>query len=375
MKSYPKICHVTVGHSPLDDRIFYKECSSLAKIYDDVTIIAPNENQLDPRNNVRFITFPKAGLFTNLKMAYKKAVEVDADVYHIHEFELLPYALLLKYKYGKKVIHDAHETIYFYFTEFSRRSRFITVPVGAIAQAIEWFCSIFVNRIITVTPWVAKGFKPFNKNLDLIYNYPLLSHFHLDKNVEKTKTPLILYPGQISTARNIDIMVRSMVFVKEKFPDAKLLLLGNTTPWFKTDLDNILDKNDLHDVVQINAPIPYTEIPDLMKSATIGLASMAPNESFKRSIQIKPFEFMCAGIPVIAARVPSTEIYVENSNAGLLIDNPTPKNIADGIIKLLSNPALIQEMGKNGKKAVTEQFNWSKEEIKLYNIYQQVIES
>jgi glycosyltransferase involved in cell wall biosynthesis len=370
-----KICHITVGHSPLDDRIFYKECSSLAKIYNDVTIIAPNDIQLEPKNRVKFVTFPKLGLFSNLKTAYKKAVEVDADIYHIHEFELLPYALMLKFKYGKKIIHDAHETIYYYFTEFSRRSRFLTVPVGAIAQAIEWFCSIFVDQVITVTPWVAKGFKPFNKNLDLIYNYPLLAHFNMDKNVEKTETPLILYPGQISTARNIDIMVKSMLFVKQKFPKAKLLLLGNTTPWFKDDLDRVLNENNLHDVVEIKAPIPYSEIPDLMKSATIGLASMAPNESFKRSIQIKPFEFMCAGIPVVAARVPSTEIYVEKSNAGVLIDDPTPESIADGIMKLLSNPDLISEMGINGKRAVTENFNWSKEEIKLYNIYQKVIES
>ncbi len=372
MQNKPHICHVTVGHNPLDDRIFYKECSSLAKVYKNITIVAPNRAEVSEKNNVKFVLYKEQGFFKNLKIAYKAAKKLDADIYHIHEFELLPYFLWLKFWYGKKIIYDAHETIYYYFMEFTRRPKYYIWPIALIAQTIEWVCSIFVDHVITVTPWVAKGFKPFNKKLDLIYNYPLLSHFETEE-IEKTDYPMILYPGQISTARNIDLMVESMRFVKEKFPKTKLVLLGLTTGWFKEILDKIINKYDLQDQIEIRKPIPYDEIPKLMKSAHIGLASMAPNESFKRSIQIKPFEYMYCKVPVIAAKVPSTKMFVEANNAGIVLEKISAKNIANAIIKILSNPQEMKQMGENGHNAVKEKYNWQDMETKLYEIYDEVI--
>lgn len=371
-KDAPHICHVTVGHNPTDDRIFYKECSSLAKKYSHVTLVAPDREKITSKNNVTFKLYKEQSFFKNLKTAYQTAKTVDADIYHIHEFELLPYFLWLKFRNKKTIIYDAHETIYYYFMEFTRRPKYYIWPIAILAQAIEWVCSAFVDQVITVTPWVAEGFKPFNRHLDLIYNYPLLDHFETEE-IEKSDFPMILYPGQISTARNIDLMIESMVYVREQIPNAKLVLLGLTTPWFKETLDSIIHKNNLQDQIEIRQPIPYDEIPKLMKSAHVGLASMAPNESFKRSIQIKPFEYMYCKVPVVAAKVPSTEMYVEKNNGGIVLDEISPKRIANAIIKILSTPELAKKMGENGHQAVKKKYNWQEMETKLYQIYDEVI--
>jgi len=371
-KDEPHICHVTVGHNPTDDRIFYKECSSLAKKYSKISLIAPNRDQIIEKHGVKFHLFEESGFFSNLKKAYNLAKQINVDIYHIHEFELLPYFLWLKLRYGKKIIYDAHETIYYYFMEFTRRPKYYIWPIAVLAQTIEWVCSVFVDQVITVTPWVAEGFKSFNRKLDLIYNYPLLSHFNTG-DVDKADYLMILYPGQIYTARNIELMVESMRFVREEFPTAKLVLLGNSTDWFKTILDEIIEKYNLQANVEIRKPVPYSEIPKIIKSAHIGLASMAQNESFKRSIQIKPFEYMYCKVPVIAAKVPSTEMFVEKNNAGITLEDVSAKSIADAIIQILSNPDHAKQMGENGHNAVKENYNWLEMEQKLYDIYDEVI--
>ncbi|MFP4548251.1 MAG: glycosyltransferase family 4 protein [Fidelibacterota bacterium] len=370
----PHICHITVGHNPLDDRIFYKECSSLAKKFTKVSLIAPDRMSVNSKNGVKFHLFKEGRFFKNLNRAYRLARDINADIYHLHEFELLPYFIWLKFRYNKIVIYDAHETIYHYFMEFTRRPKYYIWPIAFAAQAIEWIGSAFVDRVITVTPWVAEGFRPFSRKVELIYNFPLLSHFDTDI-VEKSKEPLILYPGQISTARNIDIMVESMRYVKEKFPSAKLILLGNAADWFAETLKQIIDKYDLENHVILKSAIPYSEVPKIMKSAHMGLASMAINESFKRSIQIKPFEYMYCKIPVIAAKVPSTEIFVKKNRAGILLDPVTPKTIANAIIQLLNNPKSAEEMGKNGHQAVKQKYNWKMMETKLFGIYDEVLDS
>jgi len=374
MKESTHICHITIGHNPTDDRIFHKEVKTLAERYQNISIIAPD--RLDPGSyiGIKFHLFREIGFFRNLFRAYKIARALQADLYHVHEFEFLPFALILKYKYKKKIIYDAHETIYYYFTEFTRRSKLITFIPAVVAQALEWGCSHFTDHIITVTPWVAKGFKPFHKHISLIYNYPIVEMF--DKTPQQyvpKNQPVILYHGQLASARNIHIMVKSMVYVREKFPGAKLLIIGGVQQWYKEQLDQIISDNHLEKSVEFRPPVPYTDIPELIQFATLGLSSMMPNESFKRSIQIKPFEFMCVGIPVLGCRVPSTEIYIEQTGSGMLVDPPTAENLGAITIHLLSHPEIMQQMGVRGRQAVRKQFNWSKMKEPLFKIYEKVL--
>ncbi|MCK4447963.1 MAG: glycosyltransferase, partial [Candidatus Marinimicrobia bacterium] len=184
---------------------------------------------------------------------------------------------------------------------------------------------------------------------------------------------IILYHGQIVQARNIDVMLKAMSLVKKDFPNVKLLIVGEVADSYKIQLEQIVKQNHLEDVIEFRKPIPYINVPELIKEATIGLSSMAPNESFKRSIQIKPFEFMAMGIPVLGCRVPSTEIFIEQTGSGILVDPPTAENLGKTINYLLQNPRVMEQMGKHGRKAVSEKYNWSFMENKLYDIYEEVL--
>ena len=103
-----KVCHITSAHPDGDVRIFHKECVSLAEEGYDVSLVIPNtESRIDKGVNiVSFIYEPSSRIsrFTkSVNLAYKKAIEVNADIYHLHDPELLRIAVKLKKK-GKKVI-------------------------------------------------------------------------------------------------------------------------------------------------------------------------------------------------------------------------------------------------------------------------------
>ena len=107
-----KVCILTSVHPPFDVRIFHKEAKSLVKAGYDVTLIAQHDkeeivdgvkivNLHKPRNRIERMT-------KTVWSAYRKAVQVDADIYHFHDPELMPIALRLR-KRGKRVIYDIHE--------------------------------------------------------------------------------------------------------------------------------------------------------------------------------------------------------------------------------------------------------------------------
>ncbi|MFT6716907.1 MAG: hypothetical protein ACJA0Q_001555, partial [Saprospiraceae bacterium] len=112
-----KICHLSSAHPWEDVRIFYKECTSLAKDSSyEVSLISGNGENVK-KNNVVVYSVPStpgqnrfARMRETVNGVYSKALEVDAEVYHLHDPELLRIALKLKRK-GKIVIYDAHEDL------------------------------------------------------------------------------------------------------------------------------------------------------------------------------------------------------------------------------------------------------------------------
>jgi len=373
MDIHTTICHITIGHNPTDDRIFYKEILSLKKQYKHTALVAPNFNPPDPGYGIDYRPFPDSGFFKKLWNAYKLAKQVKADLYHFHEFEFLPFALFLKFKYNRKVIYDAHETIFWFFIDFSRHSKRITVFPALIAHTLEMVCAAFMDYIVA-TIFVAPWFRPFKKRFAKLYNYPVLSFFGNQlAEVGRQSEPIILYHGQLVPARKIDLMISAMRYVKKKFPNAKLLIVGSIQENYKTELNQLIDENQLQNVIELRSPILYESIPDLLRTACIGFSSMTPNESFKHSLQIKPFEFMTMGIPVLGCRVPSIEFYIEKTGAGVIVDPVTPENLGNIINDLLAHPEKRIEMGRSGRKAVIDKYNWSVMEKRLFSIYRKVL--
>ena len=107
-----KVCHMTSAHGEEDGRIFQKECTSLAKAGYDVYLVERGESR--EKNGVHIVgvgeipSSRRKRMTQGAKRVYEAAKALDADIYHFHDPELLPFGLKLK-KLGKKVIFDSHE--------------------------------------------------------------------------------------------------------------------------------------------------------------------------------------------------------------------------------------------------------------------------
>ena len=109
-----KICHLTSAHPRFDTRIFVKQCCSLAQLYDTYLVVADGDGN-EVRDKVNIVDVGKFNGRKNRilyapKVVFEKALALDADIYHLHDPELIPIGLKLK-KLGKKVIFDAHEDL------------------------------------------------------------------------------------------------------------------------------------------------------------------------------------------------------------------------------------------------------------------------
>jgi len=104
-----------------------------------------------------------------------------------------------------------------------------------------------------------------------------------------------------------------------------------------------------------------------------GLVTLHPIVNYIDALPVKMFEYMVAGIPVIASNFSLWREIIEGNKCGLCVDPLNPSEIAKAIDYIMTHPAEAQQMGKNGLRAVQEQYNWDIEEKKLLALYEQLL--
>jgi glycosyltransferase involved in cell wall biosynthesis len=113
-------------------------------------------------------------------------------------------------------------------------------------------------------------------------------------------------------------------------------------------------------------------IAGLLGSVRAGLTVLHPEQNFLTSQPVKMFEYMAAGIPVIASDFPLWRSMMESIGCGLLVDPRDPGAIANAISYLLTHDEEAEAMGKRGRAAVEAHFNWTIEESKLLGFYNSI---
>lgn len=361
-----KVCILTSAHHVFDDRIFYKEARTLVKAGYDVTLIAQH-NKPETVEGIKIIPLPKPKnrtqrFFKTDFLLFKKALQQKGDIYHFHDPELMPVGLFLKLLMKAKVIYDVHEDVpksvlsKYWIPQYFRE---------LIALAINTFEKMIArnfNIIIVVTPDIGKKFT--QKKTIIIRNMPILSIINKvkPKKLDKKK-PSIIYSGGITKIRGIKEIISSIHLLNGK---VELWLLGSFSP---IDLEKEILTDLDKDYIKYKGHLPFEEMYSYMKVSDIGIVMFLPEPNHITALPNKIFEYMAAGLPIVASNFSLWKEIIEGNHCGICVNPLDPKEIARAIEYLIEHPEEAKKMGENGRKAVLEKYNWENESKKLLDVY------
>jgi glycosyltransferase involved in cell wall biosynthesis len=159
-------------------------------------------------------------------------------------------------------------------------------------------------------------------------------------------------------------MTEAMHLVAKKMP-AKLVIAGQAVPGgrakFKRDGDD--------GVVKYVGHLSRPQVAALLGQARVGLVLHHSLDNYRHGQPTKVFEYMSAGLPVLASDIPVCRRVIEPAACGLFADPLNPEAIATALLWLFDHPAEAAEMGRNGQRAVDARYNWESESQRLIATY------
>jgi glycosyltransferase involved in cell wall biosynthesis len=361
---------MTSVHRPDDVRIFAKECRTLAALGYDVHLVAASAPS-EVRDGVHVwgvgahaSSARPVRMTRTVAEILRAARALDADVYHLHDPELIPAGLLLSLR-GKRVVYDAHEDLPADILDKPWIRPRLRALVARLAALLERFAAERFAAVVTATPSIHGRFAGYRCHAVVVSNYPVLAEFDGVTPPAGGKDRAVCFVGGITEIRGAEVMVRAMADI-----DATLLLAGRfQPPQLRDQLAGLAGWSQVVGLGQIGRS-------DVMKTlgrSMAGLVLYAPVANHWSAQPTKIYEYMAAGLPVIASDFPLWRAIVEAHECGLCVDPTDPIAVGRAIEWILEHPDEAQAMGANGRRAVERHFSWESERDELERLYDEIL--
>ena len=369
-----RVTHISIIHAPLDNRIFEKECRAMARAGYDVHLViaAPPAEEIDgvrlhsiAANPVRP---PARRQLSRFLRAARIAFQLRPSTYHLHDVHLIPLGLVLK-RLGSHVVYDVHEDY-----PGHARSKLFDHPLRGKIKALfwrllEWLARRRFDGFVCASSAIAESF-PASRTV-VLHNFPRLQEFALaavlpSSRPYRERHNSLIYTGNIREIRCFWEIARALELLPADL-DCRLRMIGDFRP---PELSKTARTLDAWRRMEFVSWQPHPEVARELFTARAGIALLRRLPNHHDPIRSnKLFEYMAAGIPVIASDLPEWRELICGLRCGLVVDPDDPEALAAAIEELITNPERAEEMGRRGRAAVERCFNWDLEAPRLLALY------
>ena len=368
---------VSVINDLSTDQRVHKVCNTLQHLGFEVTLVGRKQQlslPLAKRNYTTkrmFLLFEKGPIFYaeyHLRLFFYLLFH-KADVLVSNDLDtLLPNYLISKLK-TSNLVYDTHEL----FCEVPELQANPTKK--KIWKRIETRIFPKLKHVFTVNDSIAKIYKDeYKVEVKVIRNVPLLANqtnvvkaSKQELGIPNDKKVIVLQGAGINMDRGAEEAVQAMQYVN----DTILLIIG--TGDVISVLKQMVTGLRLDSKVKFVGKVPLEKLMQYTQHADIGLTlDKDTNINYRYSLPNKLFDYIHAGVPVLASDLVEVKKIIQQYKIGDCIENHTPQHIADKLNSMLNDEVRLQIWKKNAKIAAI-QLNWDNEELKLVEIYKRFL--
>ncbi|MFN4123950.1 MAG: glycosyltransferase [Flavobacteriales bacterium] len=366
---------VSVSNDLVTDQRVKKVCHSLYQAEYQIYLIGRKRKLSPDLPNLpyackRFNLFFETGFLfyaeLNIRLFFF-LLFIKADAFHANDLDtLFPNYLVAKLR-RKPLIYDTHE----YFTGVPEiQHRPVVKKVWTFLEA-----AIFprLKHVFTVNDSIAElYFKDYGVRPEVIRNVPDTDSIIIQKNrialdIPDDKFIVVLQGNGINIHRGAEEAVLAMKSIQK----AVLFIIGSGDAI--PAINELISQNQLEDKVRLIPRLPYSELMQYTANANIGLSLDKDNNiNYRFSLPNKVFDYLNAGIPILGSRLPEIEKIINETKAGLLIDQVDEISIASVINQLIQNTEQYQTL-KTNAVSNSNRYSWKNEVKPMLKVYNRLV--
>jgi glycosyltransferase involved in cell wall biosynthesis len=297
--------------------------------------------------------------------AYRAAIDLDADIYHLHDPELLIVALLLK-KRGYRVVFDCHEDYAQKIRGKDWIPKFARPALSATYRRFSRMVLPKLDHIVAAADGVAAALE--TSNVTVIRNLPSVAQITCNRDFRRRQPDMVLYTGGLTGKRGIEQVIRGLI--EYCSVPWRLVIVGRENKLVRKRLADYLEDGR----IDYRGIVSFEEVVEMMGIASIGVVCNQPYFGYQDALPNKLFEFMAAGLPVVCSAFPVWKELVEGNGAGTTCDSEIPASIAAACARLLSNATERRNMGERGRTLIENEYSWEKEAARLESVYRKCLD-
>lgn len=184
-----------------------------------------------------------------------------------------------------------------------------------------------------------------NPNIEWIFSTSLTEaqvNLVRDKKTDPAK-PRIVVACRQEKLKGTDVVIRSLSRILEILPGAELIVAGDGS--YLDELKSMANDSGVADKIKFLGKISQKEVVELLRSSDLFCFPTSASEGFPKVV----IEALAAGLPVVSTRVSVIPRLLEKG-AGILLESPDPKELADAVIDIFSNREKYDEMSRRAKE-------------------------
>lgn len=360
-----RVAHITSVHSRTDARIFQKECAYFEKRNFEVFLLVADSKADEELNNIKIVNVSSKPMnriyriFVTTKKLYLKALELNCDLYLIHDPELIPIGLKLKTN-GKKVIFDSHEDFPRQILEKDWIPFFFRKILSNAADAYYGKSLKKFDAVFTVAPHFVDILRKSSDHVYMITNYPLIEGELTQYTYEDycLRQNNLCYTGSVYK----NSLQENILTAIEGIQKLNYYVVGD----LNRKLKKRLSKFSSYEKVIFIDKVPKKELVKIYEKVSIGIVifDYSPNVGYKKGTlgNNKIFEYMQYSLPIICTDFELWKAIVDKYKCGIYVNPHNIIGIKSAIKYLMENKQEAYQMGQNGKRAVLEEYNWATQE-------------